>query len=75
MAKTSGEKILKPETVVKVDDIGDDKDICKLCIENKIDCVFIDCGHLMSCLRCSRNLENCPFCRQTIYKTMKVYKV
>lgn len=59
----------------KLDDSVYDKDICKICIENQIDCVFVECGHLMSCLKCSQNLEKCPFCRQTIYKIVKIYRV
>jgi hypothetical protein len=72
-------KILPLENVSgsseKMDSVIYDRDICKICIENEIDCVYIECGHLMSCLKCSESLETCPFCRQTILKILKIYRV
>ena len=62
---------LRDHNVEKINE----RDICKICIENEIDCVFIECGHLVSCLKCSENLHVCPFCRQEILKIMKIYRV
>ena len=38
------------------------EDICIICYDQPIDCVFTPCGHQISCLKCSSNLSKCPIC-------------
>jgi hypothetical protein len=47
---------------------------CIICMDKEIDCVFVECGHMISCSECSENVITCPFCRVKIYKCIKVYK-
>ena len=46
----------------------EDLEICKICMERKIDCVILDCGHLCICKNCAQYLvcPICPICRQHI---------
>jgi len=49
------------------------EDICIICYDQSIDCVFTPCGHQICCLRCSSNLSKCPICsvRGPILKIFK----
>ena len=41
----------------------DESDLCKICMESLIDCVLLECGHMVSCTRCGKRLAECPICR------------
>ena len=45
---------------------------CKICMEGKLEIVFIPCGHLFSCTNCAPSCKNCPLCRKPA-KHMKIY--
>jgi len=49
-------------------------DLCKICYENVIDCVLLPCGHLVSCVHCSKNLQQCPVDRSKIRETKIVFR-
>lgn len=38
---------------------------CKVC-NQMIDCVYIECGHMIACVKCSETLEFCPICEKPI---------
>lgn len=46
---------------------------CKICIDAEIDCVFLPCGHLISCSVCAPKLRTCPVCRAFIRGTVKIF--
>jgi hypothetical protein len=46
---------------------------CKICMDNKVQVVFLPCGHLVSCTRCATALSNCAVCRQPIKAYVKTY--
>ena len=48
--------------------------ICKICMDNEVGVVFLPCGHLMSCVNCTRKLKKCAVCRQFIHKKQKTYR-
>jgi E3 ubiquitin-protein ligase MUL1 len=68
---------------------GDDmSSSCCVCLENKRNCVFMDCGHFVSCWFCvvteshffeskvrqnHLKVKSCPLCRQTIRHAIKVF--
>lgn len=37
---------------------------CKICYKEKIDILFIPCGHLFACLQCAVTLHECAICRE-----------
>lgn len=50
------------------------EDVCKVCLDAEANCAFIECGHIVSCLNCAKLLTRCPICRETIKRTLRVYK-
>ncbi|CAD7932404.1 unnamed protein product [Amoebophrya sp. A25] len=61
----------------KKDAAEDDLDnICKVCFENVIDTVILDCGHQVVCQSCSTDIGSlCPLCRNPIARIIKTYQV
>eukprot|EP01113_Clastostelium_recurvatum_P008349 TRINITY_DN1392_c0_g2_i1.p1 TRINITY_DN1392_c0_g2~~TRINITY_DN1392_c0_g2_i1.p1 ORF type:complete len:381 (-),score=65.39 TRINITY_DN1392_c0_g2_i1:46-1188(-) len=57
------------------DDKGDqsNSNLCKICFDNKIDCVILNCGHAVSCLQCTQKVTLCPTCRKSIERLVKIY--
>jgi E3 ubiquitin-protein ligase XIAP len=49
--------------------------LCGICLTEEKRFTFIPCGHLMSCAKCSVNVEKCPFCRANIYGLLKTFIV
>uniref|UniRef100_A0A7S4W2V8 RING-type domain-containing protein n=1 Tax=Ditylum brightwellii TaxID=49249 RepID=A0A7S4W2V8_9STRA len=48
---------------------------CKICYDNKMDCVLLPCSHMCCCTRCGNNMAECPICRSVIAKVLPIYKV
>lgn len=53
---------------------NDEENMCKICMDNEIECVFNECGHMICCMKCSTNIKLCPFCRKDVVKAIKFYK-
>ena len=56
--------------------LEDKRDKCILCIENKRECVFLDCGHICVCVDCLKSLpfpKTCPICRCKIVQTVLLF--
>ena len=49
-------------------------DLCKICMDSVVDCVLLDCGHMISCTKCGKRLAECPICRKNIIKVVRVFK-
>lgn len=49
--------------------------LCRICWEEEADSAFYDCGHVVACLQCARQVENCPVCRRRVLSAMKLYYV
>ena len=47
--------------------------LCKICMDKEVSIVFLPCGHLMSCGKCSPALRNCPICRLAIKGSVKTF--
>ena len=61
---------LTNETIQKTDEA----DLCKICMECLIDCVLLECGHMCSCIKCGKQLAECPICRQNVVRVLRVFK-
>ncbi|XP_028816843.1 E3 ubiquitin-protein ligase XIAP [Denticeps clupeoides] len=46
---------------------------CKVCMDCDISIVFIPCGHLVTCQKCSDSLSKCPICCAEITQKVKTY--
>ena len=49
--------------------------LCKVCMDSAVDCVFLNCGHMLTCVKCGRQLSECPVCRQYIVKVIHAFRV
>ncbi|PVI07656.1 hypothetical protein DM02DRAFT_580320 [Periconia macrospinosa] len=49
--------------------------LCRICWEESAEAAFNDCGHVVACLPCARQVENCPVCRRRVLSAMKLYYV
>ena len=63
------EKIKTQPQVVKPKVVKDD---CKICFEEYIERIAFGCGHVV-CEVCSKEMFECPFCREKILKKIKLF--
>jgi hypothetical protein len=49
--------------------------LCRICWEESADSAFYDCGHVVACLACARQVQSCPVCRKRVLSAMKLYYV
>jgi hypothetical protein len=49
--------------------------MCRICWEEPAEAAFYDCGHVVACLPCAREVQNCPVCRRRVLTAMKLYYV
>ncbi|KAK0063289.1 death-associated inhibitor of apoptosis 1-like isoform X2 [Biomphalaria pfeifferi] len=47
--------------------------LCKICMGNDVEVVFLPCGHLVSCAECASAMKDCPVCRKFVRGTVRVY--
>lgn len=59
--QSSSEEVLKDKT-------------CKICYDKPADCVFLECGHLVTCADCGGKLKECPICRKNITRVVHVFQ-
>ena len=48
---------------------------CKICMNGEVSIVLLPCGHLVSCVKCTPALKNCPICRIGIKGTVRTFMV
>ena len=54
----------------------DKRELCILCVSNRRECVFLDCGHICVCVDCLKSLpfpKTCPICRCKIIQTVLLF--
>lgn len=47
--------------------------LCTMCCASPAIMLFLPCRHLFSCQECSRQLENCPYCKQRVHEKCRVF--
>lgn len=50
-----------------------DSKLCKICYDNVCNTVYIPCGHVMSCTECAFKAKECPLCRASVERTVRLY--
>lgn len=50
-----------------------DSDVCIICFDATINCVFTPCGHQICCLNCGNHISRCPVCSVEC-SPMRVFK-
>lgn len=47
--------------------------LCKICYMDEKNAVFVPCGHVVSCIKCSLSVKECPVCRRPYTGVMRVF--
>ncbi|KAI1903525.1 hypothetical protein AGOR_G00028090 [Albula goreensis] len=48
--------------------------LCKICMDLPIDCVLLECGHMVTCTKCGKRMSECPICRQYVVRAVHVFR-
>lgn len=48
--------------------------LCKICMDSPIDCVLLECGHMVTCTKCGKRMSECPICRQYVVRAVHVFR-
>ncbi|XP_071496865.1 E3 ubiquitin-protein ligase RNF34-like [Diadema antillarum] len=52
----------------------DDSSLCKICMDAEIDCVLLECGHMVTCTTCGKQMNECPICRQYVIRAVHIFR-
>lgn len=53
---------------------GLEENLCKICMDSPIDCVLLECGHMVTCTKCGKRMSECPMCRQYVIRAVHVFR-
>lgn len=45
---------------------------CVVCMDKTTDVIFLNCGHVCTCMDCSSKVDECPLCREPIVQRVKL---
>ena len=48
--------------------------LCIICIDNDRDAIYMPCRHNATCIKCTKNLKNCPICKVEISEAIRIYR-
>ena len=76
--ETKEEKLSEKKAIKKNDDEKDEENNnddmkCVICLEKNKCYVFLPCKHACCCEECSKNLKQCPVCRNNIESSFKIF--
>lgn len=60
-------------SIADVDALPDDL-VCKICMDSMIDCVLLECGHMVACTMCGKQMSECPVCRQYVVRVVRTFR-
>lgn len=66
---------MEPVTILRVSrqESGiPDSVLCKICFKEKLEVLFMPCGHVIACIQCAVTLDLCAVCRQPFTMTMRI---
>ena len=58
----------------KADMETQNENLCKICWDEPIECVILECGHMACCLNCGKQMSECPICKQYIVRVVRIFK-
>ncbi|XP_030008259.1 E3 ubiquitin-protein ligase rififylin [Sphaeramia orbicularis] len=53
---------------------GLEENLCRICMDCPIDCVLLECGHMITCTKCGKRMNECPICRQYVVRAVHVFR-
>uniref|UniRef100_T1IJZ4 protein-ribulosamine 3-kinase n=1 Tax=Strigamia maritima TaxID=126957 RepID=T1IJZ4_STRMM len=71
--KNHAKGVYQMQNVIVMQGIPEDN-VCKICMDAPIDCVLLECGHMLSCTKCGQVLSECPICRQFIVRVVHTFR-
>ncbi|XP_028937544.1 E3 ubiquitin-protein ligase rififylin [Ornithorhynchus anatinus] len=54
--------------------LGLEENLCKICMDSPVDCVLLECGHMVTCTKCGKRMSECPICRQYVIRAVRVFR-
>jgi len=63
-----------PDEIVRENEELKQQLLCKICMDNDADVVFLPCGHMIACNTCARALRKCAVCRALIKSALKSFR-
>ncbi len=51
----------------------EDSKLCVVCMDEVLEVVLMPCGHVCACEQCSKQLTQCPMCRQPVDRAIRVF--
>ncbi|XP_053380258.1 E3 ubiquitin-protein ligase LRSAM1-like [Mercenaria mercenaria] len=45
---------------------------CTICLDNTSEVIFMNCGHVCTCIQCCESVQQCPLCRADIVRRVKL---
>lgn len=51
-----------------------DENLCKICWNEPLECVILECGHMACCLNCGKQMSECPICKQYVVRIVRFFK-
>ncbi|KAL4647672.1 hypothetical protein GN956_G8083 [Arapaima gigas] len=54
--------------------VSREENLCKICMDLPIDCVLLECGHMITCTKCGKRMNECPICRQYVVRAIHVFR-
>jgi len=60
------------QTLIKEDPT--DSDTCRVCMDAIIDCILLECGHMVTCTGCGKRMAECPICRHYVSRVVHVFR-
>ncbi|KAI8905315.1 hypothetical protein DFJ77DRAFT_479632 [Powellomyces hirtus] len=68
----------RPQQQQQQSTVDEDDGLCKICCDKVVNCVFLECGHLVTCMDCGKLLERstreCPICREPISRIVRTFQ-
>ena len=52
----------------------EEKQPCVVCLDLPKETVFVDCGHMATCVSCAEKVTSCPLCRVPKTKFIRVFQ-
>uniref|UniRef100_A0AAQ4RZS5 RING-type E3 ubiquitin transferase n=1 Tax=Gasterosteus aculeatus aculeatus TaxID=481459 RepID=A0AAQ4RZS5_GASAC len=69
-----GSRFVPPESGGVGGSPGQEENLCKICMDCPIDCVLLECGHMITCTKCGKRMSECPICRQYVVRAVHVFR-
>ncbi|XP_057695973.1 E3 ubiquitin-protein ligase rififylin isoform X2 [Corythoichthys intestinalis] len=59
---------------IKEEHDGGSDNRCCICMDAPIECVLLECGHMITCTQCGNRMRECPICRQHVSRAVRVFR-